>query len=359
MNLFISAGDHSGDIHAANLIKAVRARVGTVLVEALGGGQLKDVADKFDADLVSLGGFGFWQPFKQYFKLKKIFNDYIVEGWKEHRPDVVVLVDYYGFNIHVARYAKKCGIPVYYFVGPQVWASRPGRIDQLRKTVTKMLLILPFEEKIYHNAGVPAVFVGNPMIDTVPEAVTPPEQGTPYIGLFPGSRPNVLKRHLPILLNTARILENSTHARFAFFASKNTADLFAGLPYPVIIEDNYNERRKLTLAITTSGTVSLENALLGIPMIVMYRLSSFNFALAKLLVSIPFIAMANILTNKQLVPELIQDKANPKDISAAALRYLNDHAYFSAVRSELLTIRKDLGAPGVYARAAQIILENT
>jgi lipid-A-disaccharide synthase len=358
MHIFISAGDHSGDIHAANLIKAARACAKELYVQSLGGGQLKDVSDKFCEDLVSLGGFGFWQPFKQYLKLKKIFNIYVSEGWKKHKPDVVVLVDYYGFNIHVARHAKKCGIPVYYFVGPQVWASRPGRIQKLKETVTKMLLILPFEEPVYQKASVPAVFVGNPMIDTVPKPALMPERSTPYIGLFPGSRENVLKRHLPIMLEAARTIEKETHAHFAFFASKNTSSLFTGLPYPVVIEDDYTERQKLTLAVTTSGTVSLENALLGIPMIVMYRLSSFNFALAKLLVSIPFIAMANILTSKQLVPELIQDKANAKDICKETLRFLNDRPYYNSVKNELLKIRETLGNAGVYNRAAVIILEN-
>lgn len=358
MKLFISAGDHSGDIHGANLVKAMRLIRPDLHISALGGEYLKQVADQFDADLVSLGGFGFWQPVKQYIKLRQIFKSFVENKWRKERPDAVVLVDYYGFNIHVARLAKKHGVPVYYFVSPQVWASRPGRIRKLKATVRRMLVILPFEEQLYRQAGVPATFVGNPMIDTVPIPAAMKEHGSPYIGLFPGSRTNVLKRHLPILLKAARILENETHARFAFFASKNTGHLFSGLPYPVIIEDNYLERQKLTMAITTSGTVSLENALLGIPMIVMYRLSSFNYALAKWLVSIPYIAMANILTNKCLVPELIQDKATPDNISSAAMKFLNDHAYFNAVRNELLDIRQALGKPGVYDRAGRIILEN-
>jgi len=242
-----------------------------------------------------------------------------------------------------------------------------------------MLLILPFEEAIYRKADVPAVFVGNPMVDTVPEALSAPERGTPkrydmpqarqrqspdvggipYVGLFAGSRPNVLKRHIPILLEAAKLIENETRAHFAFFASKNTAEHFYSLPYPVVIEDDYRERQKLTIAITTSGTVSLENALLGIPMVVMYRLSGFNYAVAKLLVSIPHIAMANILTNKELVPELIQNRANAKDIASASLRFLKDDSYYFAVRKELLAIREMLGAPGIYERTAKIILGKT
>ena len=355
MNIFISAGDPSGDIHAANLAQALKVQCPAARITALGGDRIKEVADTFIADIVGFSGFGFFKPFQLYFSLKKIFKD-ISNRWDTERPEKVILVDYYGFNIHLAEEARRRDIPVFYYVSPQVWASRPGRIRRLAKVVTKMLVILPFEEKLYRDAGVDAVFVGNPLIDMVPDPEERSAGSKPVIGLFPGSRPSVLKKHLPVLFAAAEIIRKTEEVDIRVFALPSARGELSGIPYPVIIEADYKERQKLVLAITTSGTVSLENALLGIPMVVMYRLSSFNYFLARLLVRIKFITMVNIMAGRAVVPELIQNDATPENIARRALTLLQNADQRELVRKELLSFRHKLGAPGVSARTAAIIL---
>ncbi len=356
MNIFISAGDPSGDIHAAGLAAALKEQCPKARITAVGGDRLKQVSDRFISDIVGFSGFGFFKPFQLYFSLKKVFS-VITSDWDGAAPDKVVLVDYYGFNIHLAREARRRGIPVYYYVSPQVWASRPGRIRELARAVTKMLVILPFEEILYRDAGVDVVFVGNPLIDSAPAPSMPPPGGKPVIGLFPGSRPSVRQKHLPVLYAAAELIKKNMDVAVKIFALPSAREELAGAPYPVIIESDCRERQELSLAITTSGTVSLENAILGIPMVVMYRLSSFNYFLARLIVRVKYITMVNILAGRQVVPELIQGEATPEKIAEHALVLLNDRGRREAMREELISFRKKLGAPGVSSRAASVILQ--
>lgn len=354
--IFIVAGDLSGDIHAARLVEELRRLDPGCRVSALGGENLERVSDEFLANLVSMSAFGFWEPARQYFRLKNIFSEKLLASWDAARPDKVILVDFYGFNIHVAREAFRRKIPVHYYISPQVWATRPHRVRELAKYVRKMLVILPFEEEIYRKAGLDATFVGHPLIDMVPEP-SPAPAGKPVIGIFPGSRPSVFVKHLPILKEAAKILSEKAAVDFRLFTLKPLEKQCAGLPFPVVTEGGYEQRKDLTLAITTSGTVSLELALMGIPMIVMYRLSRFNYFLARLLIRVPYITMANILAGELVVPELVQNDAAPEKIAAAALEYLKDPARLASQREKLVELRAMLGEPGAAARAANIIME--
>lgn len=358
MNIFISAGDISGEMHAARLAAALKRSATGVRITALGGKKLKAAADEFLFDLTELGGFGFWQPVKLYFRLKDLLRHITAERWdKGNKPDKVVLVDYYGFNIHLAEEAGKRGIPVYYYISPQVWASRKGRIKRLARAVDKMLVILPFEEELYRKAGVDAVFVGHPLLDTVPAAPGSKQPSQKFfIGLFPGSRPNVIVKHLPILLKSAELISRELPCEFILF-SPHEAEKPEVDAVKTVVDEDFSERLKLDFAVTVSGTVSLENTLLGIPMAVMYKLSGFNYRLAKMLVRTPFITMANILLKRMVVPELIQKDANPEKIAATVLGILRDSRKAENMRKELLSVRKMLGEPGVSERAARIIME--
>jgi lipid-A-disaccharide synthase len=260
------------------------------------------------------------------------------------------------FHIHVAEEAHRRGIPVFYYISPQVWASRPGRIKRLARCVKQMLVILPFEEELYRNAGVPVTFVGHPLLDMLPAAVEAAAGARPRVGLFPGSRPSAIRKHLTLLADTARKINEQVACDFVIFGVPGRSSLYEGAPFPVVIENDYAERQKLSLAITTSGTVSLENALLGIPMLVMYRLSALNYHLAKLLIRIPYITLANILLKKMLVPELIQHEATPEKLSERAVRMLQDPAELASMRRELLSLKDLLGTPGASERAARIVL---
>ncbi|MCL2144151.1 MAG: lipid-A-disaccharide synthase [Endomicrobia bacterium] len=353
--IFISAGDLSGEIHAANLIREIKKINPSCRISSAGGANLKSVSDNFIEDIVNINAFGFL-PIKPFFFLKNVLKK-LVTYFETEKPDKVILTDYYGFHIHVAKAAKKLNIPVYYYVSPQVWASRKGRIKTLAKNIKKMLCILPFEEKLYKENGVDAVFAGNPLIDTVPEKNKFEISNPPLIGLFPGSRKNVIKKHMPVILETAKILKEKLNADFIMFGVNKNAE--HKLPEYIKFEagNDFEKRKLIDIAICPSGTVSLENSLLGIPMAVMYKLSYFNYFLIKMIAKVKYITLANILAGKAIVPEFIQFDAKPENIANSVIEQLNPEVYPLKVK-DLLEFRKVLGKPGVSKRTAEIILND-
>jgi lipid-A-disaccharide synthase len=231
----------------------------------------------------------------------------------------------------------------------------------LKRFVKKMLVIFPFEEEMYREAGVPVEFVGHPLLDLIPE---PKAQNTssrsPVIGLLPGSRSSELKRHIPVFYEAFRLLREKRPAlKGLLFASANQKDeAYGTLPEGVEIvrEQNYAKRATLDLALCSSGTATLENALLGIPMVVIYKLSWPTYAIARALVNVKHIAMANLLAGRGVVPELIQRDATPERAAAEAARFLDDAAYAARTREALLAVRRSLGTPGAADRAAAAVL---
>ncbi|MCL2798893.1 MAG: lipid-A-disaccharide synthase [Endomicrobia bacterium] len=357
--IFISAGDLSGEIHAANLVREIKKINPSCRVYCAGGNNLKSVSDVFIEDIVNINAFGFL-PVKQFFFLKKLLKK-LETFFLTEKPDKIILTDYYGFHIFVAKLAKKLNIPVYYYISPQVWASRSGRIKKLAETVKKMFVILPFEEELYKKYGVDAVFVGNPLIDMVPVKQNFKQSfeisNPPLIGLFPGSRKSVIKRHLPVILETAKILKEKLNANFIMFSVNE--NLGVKLPEYISLEtdNDFSKRKSIDIAVCPSGTVSLENALMGIPMSVMYKLSYFNYFLARLIVKVKYIAIANILAGKEIVPEFIQCGANPEKIAASVIEQLKPE-YYAPKTKELADFRKMLGTPGVSKRTAEMILND-
>ncbi len=354
--IIISAGDISGDIHAANLIKSIKNKR-DCKVYAIGGNQLKTVADDFIKDIVNINGFGFF-PIKQVFFLKEIFKT-VKKYLTDNKINKVILVDYYGFNIHVAKLAHELKIPVYYFVTPQVWASRKYRIKNIAKYVSIAFPILPFEKEMYEKENVKVYFEGNPLVDLVPNINDAAEEQTKEIvtiGLFAGSRKNTIKRHLPIILDTVKILKEKINAKFVLFSVDNFEQ---DIPDYITIKkgNDFEERKKIDVALCPSGTVSLENALMGIPMVVMYKLSWANYLLARLIVQVKYITLANILLNRELIPECIQYRATDKILSQNILEVLKQEKY-NLIKKELLKFRQQLGPEGVYDRVAKRILED-
>lgn len=354
LSIFISAGDISGDIHAGNLAKKLKDSA-NLTIFSIGGNCLKRNADFFIEDIVNINAFGFF-PVKQYFFLKEVFKK-VEKCLTENKVKKVILVDYYGFNIHIAKLAHSLNIPVYYFVTPQVWASRKYRIKNIAKYVKIAFPILPFEKEMYEKENVKVFFEGNPLVDLVPN-----EQGKNIetlknnitIGLFAGSRKNTIKRHLPIILDTVKILKEKINAKFILFSVDKTEQ---NVPKYIEIKNgnDFEERKKIDIALCPSGTVSLENALMGIPMVVMYKLSWANYLLARLIVQVKYITLANILLNKELIPECIQHKATAKILSQNILDILKEKNY-NDIRQELLKFRRQLGPEGVYDRVAKRIL---
>lgn len=366
--LFV-AGDPSGDERAAEVARELKAMRPGLRVAALGGPALRKIADLFLEDLVAEGVMGFWEPLRKIPRFLSILRDTVRPFLSREKPDVVVPTDFYGFNRHVAEAAKAAGRRVIYYVSPQVWASRPGRVEVLKKCVDRMLVLFPFEEDVYRAAGVPVTFVGHPLLDAVPEpAANPPLRVEPAIGLLPGSRPAEVRRHLPLFLAAAdRLAAARRGLRFVLFAAPNLPNDFydkllgrdARRPYSVelVRDEGYRWRSGLDLALTCSGTATLENALLGLPMVVVYKTSWATYGLARALARVRRIAMPNILAGRDIVPERVQGAATPAAVADAAERFLSDASLRRQTRRDLLALRVRLGGPGAASRAAAAVAE--
>lgn len=372
--ILISTGDHSADIHGEALVKAMRLIQPSLHVTALGGSRLKSTADQFLRDMVELDVSGFSQPIKQFFTLKNILQKQVFPILTSHQVDAVVLIDYYGFNIHIAEKAKQEKIPVFYFISPQVWASRISRIKKLKTFVTKMLVIFPFEETLYQRYGVPVEFVGHPLIDAI--AQLEPSHSLPalHLGLMPGSRPRELVRHIPLLIQSYLKLKKKFQN---LDASLFEVDFVPEKDYESLIQQccqkqdqpavdairrirqpDYKNRLGITLCLTASGTATLENALLGIPMVVVYQTSPLTYWIARKIIQVPHISMPNILAGKEIIPELIQNQATPETVSETASRYFSSPDLLAEMKSNLAELKERLGPPGAYRRAARAILGN-
>ncbi|MBI5244607.1 MAG: lipid-A-disaccharide synthase [Elusimicrobia bacterium] len=372
MRFLICAGDPSGDNYGALLIRALKAREPSLRVDAVGGAQMKRAAAQtgceFLFDLAGLGITGFIEPLRRVPTLIRLHAD-LATLMRLERPDAAVCIDYYGFHRHVLAAAKGSGVPAFYYISPQVWATRPGRLRTIQRLVDRMLVIFPFEEKLYREAGVPVAWVGHPLLDMLPSPGAPMREGDRLrIGLLPGSRPSEIERHLPILLCAASIiLQERPEAEFSVFATAQAPDAAyrdliaqwmssSRRRMRLVREADYAERAQLDFALTSSGTATVENALLGVPMVVFYRHSWPTYALARAMIRVKHIAMANILAGRDMVPELIQRDATPEKIARAALTMLADQRRLCALRKDLLSLRRKLGGPGATGRAADILL---
>jgi lipid-A-disaccharide synthase len=369
-NILVVAGDPSGDLHAANLIKALRAKDPEISVTAMGGVRMQEVSDRFLYNLVSVGAVGFAEPLKHFFlwfKLIKLLRRYM----EEKRPACVIAVDFYGFNHQVLGLAAHRKIPAFYYISPQVWASRAGRAAKIAKLTREIFVIFPFEEALYKKAKGNATFVGHPLLDLMPEpqATRPPsEDGVLKIGILPGSRKSEISRHLPLFVKAFyRIKEQHPKARAYLFAvpefpdenivpALEAVEKYWSKDIEIVREKDYRERAGLDFAFTCSGTATLENGLLGVPMAVAYRMSKFTYQIAKRVVKTPYISLVNILLKKPAVKELIQEDATVDNLAQEAFAYINNPPRMQAARKELLGLRAMLGDRGAAERAAGRIL---
>ncbi len=365
-NILVLAGDPSGDAHASRLVAELKKKDPALKVASLGGLRLQAVSDHFIYNLVSVGASGFAAPFRHFmlwFKLIRLIRHYL----EEKKPACVIAVDFYGFNYQVLGMAAHRNIPAYWYISPQVWASRPGRAAKIAKNTKNVFVIFPFEEEIYKKAGGNPVFVGHPLLDIVPQPVEktfPPENGEWNIGLLPGSRSNEIQSLLPMFLKAFyKIKETHKNAKAKLFAVPEFPDstiipfLEAANQYwskdiEIVREKDYKERARLDFAFTCSGTATLENGLLGLPMTVAYKLGKFTYAIAKRVIKVKYISLVNILLNRPSVKELIQDDAVPEKLAQDALSYLNEPEKLAAKRRELISLRKMLGEKGAAERTA-------
>ena len=363
--LLISSGETSGDLYGAELVRHLTASAGPLDVFGLGGDLLAAQGTRLIAHARDLAVVGLWEVVKHLRRIRGVFHDVLAEVDRA-RPDVAVLIDYPDFNLRLARALRKRAIPVVYYVSPQVWAWRRGRMRTIRETVTRMLVIFPFEEELYRAAGIPAAFVGHPLVDRVRRDGDRDgilrslglDPARPMVALLPGSRAQEVAHHLGRLAATVALLRRQRQELQFTLALAPSIDAgpvraaFAGQPVQVVPARVHELLSACTAAIVASGTATVEAALLEAPMVVVYRLSPLTYTLGRHLVKVPHVAMANLIAGRRLVPELIQGSFTPERTAAEVLSLLDDGDRRREMVAGLREVRARLGAPGASARAA-------
>ncbi|HRZ83239.1 MAG TPA: lipid-A-disaccharide synthase [Candidatus Hydrogenedentes bacterium] len=363
--LFFVAGESSGDIHGANLLRALRAARPGWEFEGLGGARMAAAGMALRHDLAGKAIMGFAEVVRSLSFIRRLFNETRAR-LAETRPDALVLVDYPGFNLRLAGEAKKLGIPVVYYISPQVWAWKKRRIHTIARVVDKMLVILPFEEEYYRRAGVPCVYVGNPLLDHVEGAALQTEPAAPeapVVGLLPGSREMEIRRIAPVMLETARRLRAEmpgTVFEAPCVNDERAAQLRAlagDLPLTVRVGGMAEVLSRARCCMVASGTATLETALFGVPLVIVYRMNPLTYQLARRLVKVEHIGIVNLLAGRRVAPEFVQQEASPERLLPAMKELLADSPARRAMLDGFREVRELLGGPGASARAAAEIVQ--
>lgn len=367
------AGEASGDLHAANLVKALRELRPEVRCYGMGAGRMRAAGVDILVDSGRLAVVGIVEVLAHYREIKAALRK-LQDIIETRRPDLLILIDYPEFNLRLAATAKKAGVKVLYYVSPQVWAWRPGRVKKIGGLVDMMAVVFAFEVPFYEKANVPVRFVGHPLADEASPTMSRGEaldrfglkSDAKIIGLFPGSRRSEIARLMPALLETARLL------RDRFPAAQFVLPVAPGLDRsmiesyvddsapPINILENqsiYDVTLVCDAIITASGTATLQIALMGTPMVIIYKVSWLSYWIARRLVTVKHIGLANIVAGKAIVREFVQNDVQPKSISDEIERLLTDQAYAENMRRELGGIVKTLGEGGGSRKTAQLALE--
>lgn len=370
--IMIVAGEASGDLHGASLVKeALKINpglsffgIGGARMRAAGVVTLTDAAEIAVVGLVEVIAH-FPIIYRAYTKLKNILET--------DPPDLLILIDYPDFNLRLAKIAKKANVRVLYYISPQVWAWRVGRVKKIGRVVDHMAVVFPFEVPFYEKEGIPVTFVGHPLVDTVHPTMTrskaresfgiDPDRKT--IGLFPGSRRQEIKNLFPVILESAALLRRSfpdVQFILPLASSLSRADIApllesSGLDVIVVEESGYDVMQVCDAIISVSGTVTLEIAMIGVPMVIIYKVSPVTYMIGRRLIQVEHIGICNIVAGERVVKELIQQDAVPNKIVAEIVRILTDVEYESSIREKLGLVRKKLGIGGCSAKVVQLVME--
>jgi len=371
--IMIVAGERSGDIYGAALARALESRLPGVEIFSCGGEAMRQASVDTVVDSHQISIAGITEVIHGIPRVYRAFHQLLAEV-DRRQPQLAVLIDFPDFNLRMARQLKKRGIPVVYFVSPQVWAWRKGRVQTLKKRIAKMIVIFDFEEEIYQRAGVPVEYVGHPLVDMMRPHLSREEffanvgldPSVPTIALLPGSRQKEVAANLPLMLDAATRLTRNRKLQFVIAAAPTIdprwlettllASYVGGATVCAAANATYDALQHSEVAVIASGTATLEAALRERPMVVVYRVSALTWLVGKLLVKVPFYCMVNILARKELVPELMQDDFNAVNV-AARVEYLLDHP---EDREEMIrgfqALKSRLGRGGAIERAADAIV---
>jgi len=369
--VMIVAGEASGDQHAADLVLALKERLPEIRFFGLGGEMLKRAGVSVELDLVSHAVIGIAEALAkigEFFKILKLAETLL----RERRPDIVILTDFPDLNFRIAAKAKLLGIPVAYYISPQIWAWRRGRIKTLKRLVDHMIVVFPFEEPIYRQAGIPVTFVGHPLLDLVKPEQDPEItrqqllQGAdgPLVALLPGSRAQEIEFLLPVMAQSGkRILSHFPGAKlFISLARTISAEQVQtilraqGVFAELVTQNAYSARAAADIALVSSGTATLETAILGTPMLIGYRMKNLSYILARFFVKLSFFGLANLAAGEKIAPEFLQAEFNVDAVSRAAIKLLTDQQAAEKQKQGWARVRSRLGGAGAASRAAEVIL---
>jgi lipid-A-disaccharide synthase len=369
--VFIIAGEASGDVHGANLVRAMAAQDPSVSFRGVGGRELQEAGVKLLWDAAEVAVVGFLEVARHLATIARAFR-LAVHTLRTWQPHLLILIDYPDFNLLVARKARRLGIPVMYYVSPQVWAWRSGRMKTIRRCVDRMVVLFPFEETLYREAGVPVSFVGHPFLDAVAardrgelgRRLGLSLGGRPLLGLLPGSRQNEVRALLPVMVEAAASLaRRMPHATFLLpLASMIRADqvrpLLQGrdLALTVMEGRTHEAIQACDVIVAASGSVTLEAAILGTPLVIVYKVHPLSYEIGRRLIRVKHIGLVNLVAGETVAPELIQDQVTVEGIVKEVMGILKDPGRQAWIRSRLEEVRCRLGSPGASIRAAAIAL---
>jgi lipid-A-disaccharide synthase len=371
LSFVLVAGESSGDMYGAEVARALTRKFPGCLIFGLGGQRMREAGVELTGDVTHTAVVG---PFEFVSNLGALYGAFrrLAARVESSPPAAAILIDFPDFNLRLARRIKAARVPIIYYVSPQVWAWREGRLRQIRELVNKMLVIFPFEVEIYRNAGIDVEFVGHPLIESV-RATKSKEQfcgehglssRDPIVALLPGSRRKEIRYILPTLCEAAaRIRSAKPDTQFVLPAAPNLDrklidDMVAGQTITVIADDTYNAIRYARAAIVASGTATLETALLGTPEVIVYRVSAASaWLLGRFLLKVRLYGMPNIILGEEVVPELFQDKFKPELVSQAALKLMDDVWVQSRIRGKYESLRSQLQGGNVADRVATAVAE--
>jgi len=370
-SILIVSGEPSGDLHASNLVKDLKALKTDLEFFGLGGSFCKEAGVDIEFDIKKLSVIGLVDVLTNIFTISKVFRG-ILKKIDSKKTDLAILVDYPGFNLRLAKELKKRGIPVIYYISPQVWAWGENRINILKECVAKILVFFKFEEDLYKKNGINSEFVGNPLLETVKTTLQRDEtfkkynlsKGKPVIALLPGSRVTEVKTLLKIMIGSAEIIAGGlSGAQFVVAKYKNLPmalyeETIKGSPLDIRIADGdaYNILSVSDFAIVASGTATLETAIIGTPFVLTYRVGLINYIAYKIVAKIKVLGLVNVIAGRVIVPEFLQYDSTPEKIARESLNILRDGSKKAAMVSALARVKSSLGSPGASKRAARALL---
>jgi len=369
--ILVSAGEASGDLYAASLVRELSRSLPGARFFGCAGPRMRAAGVRADVDAASLSVVGLFEVLAH---VPRIYGEYrkMISVARLERPDLAILTDSPDFHLRLARRLKALGIPVVYLVAPQVWAWRKRRIRRIKCNIERLLCIFPFEEEFFRRRGVRADYIGHPLVRLVRPSASREEffasqelaADRPLVTLLPGSRRGEALRHMPALMDAVRRLEGELRVQFVlalpsgFWEGGREAlrQSIGGLPVKVVEGRTWDAIAYADLALAASGTVTVEAALLGVPMVTFYRVSPVSWRLGRFLVDVPFLSMVNLVAGRAVVPELIQNEMNGERLAMEARMLLQDPARRERMRADLAAVAAQLGAESdPIQRAAQIV----